>query len=123
MDWTATSFIGSRHSPPSIDSRGSKTILRHRTRRLREAGLFGRNPIEKSLITANNRKFGIDEIKSVQCPFGTRYHPRRRLPTVKSGSGAVSVHGSFCCKEVDPIHLTEGNMDSKIYFNITETVF
>ncbi|PIO66827.1 hypothetical protein TELCIR_11445, partial [Teladorsagia circumcincta] len=67
--------------------------------------------------------FGTDEIKFVQHPSSIRYHPRHRLPTMKSGSFAVTVHGSFCDKEVGLFHHIEGGMDFKIYFNIMETVF
>ncbi|PIO60905.1 hypothetical protein TELCIR_17588, partial [Teladorsagia circumcincta] len=66
--------------------------------------------------------FGTDEIKFVQHPPSTRYHPRHQLPTVKSGSFAVTVHASFCGKEVGPLHHIEGDMDFKIYFGIMETV-
>ncbi|PIO70250.1 hypothetical protein TELCIR_07902 [Teladorsagia circumcincta] len=66
--------------------------------------------------------FGTDEIKFVQHPSSTRSHPRHRPQTVKSGRLAVTVHGSFCGKEVVPFHHIEGDMDFKIYFNIMETV-
>ncbi|PIO71363.1 hypothetical protein TELCIR_06740 [Teladorsagia circumcincta] len=66
--------------------------------------------------------FGADVNEFVRRPVSARHHPRHRLPTVKSGSFAVTVHGSFCGKEVIPFHHIEGNMDFKIYFNIMETV-
>ncbi|PIO62280.1 hypothetical protein TELCIR_16172 [Teladorsagia circumcincta] len=62
------------------------------------------------------------EFKFVRRPVGTRYHPRYQLPTVKSGGGAVMVHGSFSGKGVGPLHRIEGNMDSEMYLNIMETV-
>ncbi|PIO53541.1 hypothetical protein TELCIR_25119 [Teladorsagia circumcincta] len=54
-------------------------------------------------------------------PVSTRYHPKHRQQ--KSGSFlTVTVHGSFCGKEVGPIQHIEGDIDFKIYFNIMETV-
>nr|CDJ94887.1 Transposase domain containing protein [Haemonchus contortus] len=120
-------------------------------RRLREAGLFGRHPAKKPLISAKNRKarldwaqahkswtvrlwrkviwndesklslFETDGIKFVRRPVGTRYHPSYQLPTVKGGGGSVMVHGSFCGKGVGPLHLIEGKMDAKMCLNIMET--
>ncbi|PIO56972.1 hypothetical protein TELCIR_21627 [Teladorsagia circumcincta] len=66
--------------------------------------------------------FGEVVIKFVRRPVGTRHHPRHRLPTVKSGTFAATVHSNFCGKEVGPFHHIEGAMDFKIYFNIMETV-
>ncbi|PIO56584.1 hypothetical protein TELCIR_22016 [Teladorsagia circumcincta] len=65
---------------------------------------------------------GTDGIKFVDRPGGNRYYPRHRLPTVKSGRGSVTVHGSFCDKGVGPFGLIEGNTGFKIYINIIETV-
>ncbi|PIO69633.1 hypothetical protein TELCIR_08537 [Teladorsagia circumcincta] len=110
--------------------------------------LFGHHPVKKPLITAGGREalsmglcsqkqrwqkvdwndeskfllFEMDEIEFVQHPSSTRYHPRHRLLTVKSGSLAVTVHGSFCGEEVGPFHHNEGDMDFKTYLNIMETV-
>ncbi|XGW29485.1 hypothetical protein V3C99_008926 [Haemonchus contortus] len=83
-------------------------------RRLREAGLFGRRPAKKPLISAKNRKarldwahahknwtvqqwrkviwsdeskfllYGTDGITFVRRSIGTRYHPSYQLPTVKN---------------------------------------
>ncbi|PIO59738.1 hypothetical protein TELCIR_18789 [Teladorsagia circumcincta] len=54
--------------------------------------------------------------------YRTRYHPRHRLPTVKSGSIAVTVHGSFSGEEFGPFHHIKGDMDFKIYINNMEAV-
>nr|CDJ92824.1 Transposase domain containing protein [Haemonchus contortus] len=136
----------SRDSARNIDARRTELIFERR--RLREAGLFGRHPAKKPLISAKNRKarlgwaqahkswtvrlwrkrgesklslFETDEIKFVRRPVGTRYHPSYQLPTVKGGGGSVMVHGSFCGKGVGPLHLIEGKMDAKMCLNIMET--
>nr|CDJ94577.1 Transposase domain containing protein [Haemonchus contortus] len=131
---------------------GPNPFLSTVQRRLREAGLFGRRPAKKPLISAKNRKarldwahahknwtvqqwrkviwsdgskfllFGTDGIKFVRRPIGTRYHPRYQLPTVKGGGGSVMVHGRFCGKGVCPLQRIEGKMDAKMYLNIMETV-
>ncbi|PIO68022.1 hypothetical protein TELCIR_10210, partial [Teladorsagia circumcincta] len=52
------------------------------------------------VVDAEDEKlFGTDEIRFVRRSVGTTYHPRHRLPAVKSGSFAVTVHASFCGKE------------------------
>uniref|UniRef100_A0A7I4YB81 Transposable element Tcb1 transposase n=1 Tax=Haemonchus contortus TaxID=6289 RepID=A0A7I4YB81_HAECO len=121
-------------------------------RRLREAGLFGRRPVKKPLISAKNCKvrldwaqaqknwtvqqwrkviwsdeskfllLGTDGIKFVRRPVDTRYHPSCQLPTVKGGGGSVMVRGSSCGKGVGPLHRTEGKVDAKMYLNIMKTV-
>ncbi|XGW08904.1 hypothetical protein V3C99_011316 [Haemonchus contortus] len=109
------------------------------------AGLFGRRPAEKPLISAKNFKARLDwahahkkwtiqqwrkviwsdeskfllfRVKFVQLPVGTRCHPGYQMPTVKGGVGSVMVHGSFYGEGVGPLHMIMGKMDSEMYLNI-----
>ncbi|PIO65608.1 hypothetical protein TELCIR_12707 [Teladorsagia circumcincta] len=45
--------------------------------------------------------FGTDGAKFVRHRVGTRYHPRHRLPTVKSGSSAVTIYDELECEVKD----------------------
>jgi transposase len=121
-------------------------------RRLNNAGLFGRRPCKKPLISAKNRKarvefakahknwtaadwskvlwsdeskyllFGTDGIKYVRRPLNTRFNPQYQLPTVKHGGGSIMVWGCFSRDGVGPIHRIEGIMEQVMYKNIISDI-
>lgn len=121
-------------------------------RRLQAAGLNGRRPVKKPLISAKNRKarvefakehlewtadqwkniiwsdeskfslFGSDGPAYVRRPIGTRFDPRYQLPTVKHGGGNVMVWGCFSAQGVGPLHRIDGIMNKEMYMSILEDV-
>lgn len=121
-------------------------------RRLRDAGLNGRRPVRKPLISAKNRKarlefahrhlnwtvqqwksvlwsdeskfslFGSDGMAYVRRPKCSRYLQKYQLPTVKHGGGSVMVWGAFSAKGVSPLHRIEGIMDRHKYIGILQNV-
>jgi Transposase len=121
-------------------------------RRLNNAGLFGRRPVKKPLISSKNRiarvdfakkhqnrsaadwskvlwsdvskflLFGSDEINYFRRGINQRYDPKHQLPTVKHGGGSIMVCEWFSCDGLGPIHRIEGIMDQFVYKNIISDV-
>lgn len=135
----------STHSSIQVSS---KTVQR----RLISAGLNGRRPAKKPLISIKNRRarlefakthlswnledwkkvifsdeskfllFGSDGISYVRRPEGKRFHPKYQLPTVKHGGGSVMVWGCFSHDRIGPLHLIEQIMDKNVYRDILNDV-
>ncbi|XGW04344.1 hypothetical protein V3C99_015479, partial [Haemonchus contortus] len=129
-------------------SDGTNISRRTVARRLNAAGLIGRRPAKKPLISPKNRKarvefarrhqhwtsnewskvlftdeskfnlFGSDGIKYVRRPSGERYNPRYTKPTVKHGGGSVMVYGAFSFHGMGPILRIEGTMTGQSYANM-----
>lgn len=121
-------------------------------RRLCDAGLHGRRPVTKPLISKKNRLarlkfatehvgwtpqqwaeviwtdeskfllFGSDGRTYVRRPVGTRYDVRYQVPSVEHGGGSVMLWGCFSSRGMGPIHRVNGIMDRNVYLNILETV-
>lgn len=117
-------------------------------RRLNHAGLFGRRPSRKPLISHKNRMnrlkfakehlhwtsanwskvlwsdeskfnlFSSDGISHVRRPKNQRNHIRYIVPTVKHGGGSVMVWGCFSRDGVGPLFHIEGKMDAIKYGSI-----
>ena len=117
-------------------------------RRLAEAGLHGRRPSKKPLISAKNRKarlafalahqhwtqedwskvlwsdeskfnlFSSDGIKYVRRPVNRRNDVRYQVPTIKHGGGSVMVWGCFSNKGVGPLVRIDGIIDQLVYREI-----
>ncbi|CAD6200157.1 unnamed protein product [Caenorhabditis auriculariae] len=128
-------------SPPSVS-----TVKR----RLNAAGIMGRRPVKKPLISEKNRAarvkwakehlnwtrqdwnkilwsdeskfllFGSDGIQWVRRPIGFRYHPKYQLPTVKHGGGSCMVWGAFSGSGIGPLHRVNGIMDKHVYKDILQ---
>ncbi|CAD6197481.1 unnamed protein product [Caenorhabditis auriculariae] len=128
-------------SPPSVS-----TVKR----RLNAAGITGRRPVKKPLISEKNRAarvkwakehlnwtrrdwnkilwsdeskfllFGSDGIQWVRRPIGSRYHPKYQLPTVKHGGGSCMVWGAFSGSGIGPLHRVNGIMDKHVYKDILQ---
>ncbi|CAD6189707.1 unnamed protein product [Caenorhabditis auriculariae] len=128
-------------SPPSVS-----TVKR----RLNAAGIMGRRPVKKPLISEKNRAarvkwakehlnwtrqdwnkilwsdeskfllFGSDGIQWVRRPIGSRYHPKYQLPTVKHGGGSCMVWGAFSGSGIGPLHRVNGIMDKHVYKDILQ---
>lgn len=121
-------------------------------RRLRAAGLHGRRPVKKPLISHKNRKarlefarrhlhwtrhqwenilwsdeskfmlFGSDGATFVRRPVNTRYSQKYQIPTVKHGGGSLMVWGCFSGHGVGPLFRINGIMNKEKYLNILETI-
>lgn len=119
-------------------------------RRLGAAGLPGRRPVKKPLISKKNRAarmkfakehvhwksedwhrvlfsdeskfclFGSDGIRYVRRPDGCRFHAQYQLPTVKYGGGSVLVWGCFHAGGIGPLRRIRGIMDKNVYVDILE---
>ena len=117
-------------------------------RRLVDAGLFGRRPVKKPLISKKNRTarlefakahvnwteqqwntilwsdeskfnlFGSDGTCYVRRPVRKRLDKKYQWPTVKHGGGNIMVWGCFSSSGTGPIVKIEGKMDKKVYKNI-----
>ncbi|CAD6199338.1 unnamed protein product [Caenorhabditis auriculariae] len=128
-------------SPPSVS-----TVKR----RLNAAGIMGRRPVKKPLISEKNRVarvkwakehlnwtrrdwnkilwsdeskfllFGSDGIQWVRRPIGSRYHPKYQLPTVKHGGGSCMVWGAFSGSGIGPLHRVNGIKDKHVYKDILQ---
>ncbi|KAK6016493.1 transposase [Ostertagia ostertagi] len=120
-------------------------------RRLQAAGLNGRRPAKKPLISEKNRgarvrwaqehigwtrqqwnnvlfsdesKFnlmGSDGIKYIRRPLGRRFDPLYQLPTVKHGGGNVMIWGCFSGHGIGPLRQIHGDLDRYGYEDILET--
>lgn len=119
-------------------------------RRLLDAGLHGRRPARKPLVSAKNKSirlqwakkyrkwpktnwdrviwsdesrfflFGNDSRGFVRRPSGTRFDPQYQVATVKHGGGSIMVWGCFTRNGVGPLVRIEGNMDRFMYRDILE---
>uniref|UniRef100_A0A8R1E1D3 HTH_Tnp_Tc3_2 domain-containing protein n=1 Tax=Caenorhabditis japonica TaxID=281687 RepID=A0A8R1E1D3_CAEJA len=119
-------------------------------RRLQVAGLHGRRPVKKPLVSLKNRKarvkwakqhlswgprewanhiwsneskfnmFGTDGIQWIRHPIGSRYAPQYQCPTVKHGGGSVMVWGCFSDTSMGPLKIIVGTMDRYVYEDIME---
>lgn len=119
-------------------------------RRLHAAGLNGRVPVKKPLISKKNRAarlrfarihqhwriadwkkvlwsdeskfnlFGSDGKRYIRRPKNTRFHPRYQLPTVKHGGGSAMVWGCFHYGGVGPLVPINGIMDRFVYRDILQ---
>ncbi|CAO4387042.1 unnamed protein product [Caenorhabditis nigoni] len=128
-------------SPPSV-----ATVKR----RLNAAGIMGRRPAKKPLITKKNRAarvkvakdhlnwtrqdwnkvlwsdeskfllFGSDGIQWIRRPVGSRYDPKYQLPTVKHGGGSCIVWGAFSGTGMGPLHRVKGIMNQHVYKDILQ---
>lgn len=117
-------------------------------RRLKEAGLNGRRPSKKPLISKKNRiarlkfckerlhwtekewskvlwsdeskynLFSSDGIRFVRRPVNERNKVRYQVPTIKHGGGSVMVWGCFSRDCVGPLHRINGIMDRFVYEEI-----
>ncbi|KAK6765559.1 hypothetical protein RB195_025460 [Necator americanus] len=120
-------------------------------RLLQDAGLNGRRPAKKPLISKKNRvarvkwtkehigwtrqqwnkvlfsdesKFnlmGSGGIKYVRRPAGKRFYPMYQLPTVKHGGGNNMLWGCFSSHGVGPPRQIHGSLDRYGYEKILET--
>lgn len=134
-------------SPPGAPVASLTTIRR----RLQAAGLHGRRPVKKPMISKKNRTlrlvwarehkdwtaadwsrvlwsdeskfmlFGSDGINWIRRPEGSRYDPKYQLPTIKHGGGSVMVWSCFSAKGVGPLHRVVGILDRFGYEDILET--
>ncbi|VDO70311.1 unnamed protein product [Haemonchus placei] len=114
-------------------------------RRLNSAGIYGRRPAKKPLITMKNRRarvdfarrylkwtsadwgnvlftdeskfnlFGSDGIRFARRPRNERYNPRYTRPTVKHGGGSVMVYGAISMNGMGPFLKISGVMTGKSY--------
>uniref|UniRef100_A0A8R1HTD6 HTH_Tnp_Tc3_2 domain-containing protein n=1 Tax=Caenorhabditis japonica TaxID=281687 RepID=A0A8R1HTD6_CAEJA len=119
-------------------------------RRLQVAGLHGRRPVKKPLVSLKNRKvrvewakqhlswgprewanhiwsdeskfnlFGTDGIQWIRRHIGSRYAPQYQCPTVKHGVGSVMVWGCFSDTSMGPLKRIVGTMDRYVYEDILE---
>ena len=131
---------------------GLRVSSRTVQRRLCSAGLNGRRPVKKPLISLKNKQhrlewakervgwtaeqwrkvlwsdeskfnlFGNDGIQYVRRPVGTRYDVQYQLPTVKHGGGSVMVWGAFHAGKIGPLYRIHGKMDRFVFKNILKNV-
>uniref|UniRef100_A0A8R1E7E6 Tc1-like transposase DDE domain-containing protein n=1 Tax=Caenorhabditis japonica TaxID=281687 RepID=A0A8R1E7E6_CAEJA len=141
-------------SPASTKSEPSyshiRLLLLGLRRRLQVAGLHGRRPVKKPLVSLKNWKarvewakqhlswgprewanhiwsdeskfnlFGTDSIQWIRRPIGSRYAPQYQCPTVKHGGGSVMVWGCFCDTSMGPLKKIVKTMDRYVYKDILE---
>uniref|UniRef100_A0A8R1DUH2 DDE_3 domain-containing protein n=2 Tax=Caenorhabditis japonica TaxID=281687 RepID=A0A8R1DUH2_CAEJA len=89
-------------------------------RRLQVAGLHGRRPVKKPLVSLKNRKSRVGWAKQ-HLSWGPReYAPRYQCPTVKHGGGSVMVWGCFSDTSMGPLNRIVGTMDRYVYEDILE---
>jgi transposase len=136
-----------------LTAHGSKLSVTSIKRRLLDAGLYGRHPVKKPLISEKNRLarlrfakqhlhwsindwkkvvwtdeskfllFGSDGINYVRRPIGQRFNPKYQLPTIKHGGGSVMLWGAFHGYGLGPLHRINGIMNTEDYLNILQNVF
>uniref|UniRef100_A0A8R1IFP1 HTH_Tnp_Tc3_2 domain-containing protein n=1 Tax=Caenorhabditis japonica TaxID=281687 RepID=A0A8R1IFP1_CAEJA len=120
----------------------NKPVPSRRTirRRLQVAGLHGRRPVKKPLVSLKNREacvgwtkqhlswgprewanhiwsdeskfnmFGTDGIQWIRRPIGSRFAPQYQCPTVKHGGGSVMVWGCFSDTSMGSLKRIVGTM-------------
>uniref|UniRef100_A0A8R1HJX2 HTH_Tnp_Tc3_2 domain-containing protein n=1 Tax=Caenorhabditis japonica TaxID=281687 RepID=A0A8R1HJX2_CAEJA len=103
-------------------------------RRLQVAGLHGRRPVKKQLVSLKNRKARVEWAKQ-HLSWGPRewanhiwsdelkfkiYAPQYQCPTVKHGGGSVMVWGCFSDTSMGLLKIIFGTMDRYVYEDILE---
>uniref|UniRef100_A0A8R1I4B6 G_PROTEIN_RECEP_F1_2 domain-containing protein n=2 Tax=Caenorhabditis japonica TaxID=281687 RepID=A0A8R1I4B6_CAEJA len=141
----------STDNPVSVTS-PNEPVPSRRTirRRLQVAGLHGRRPVKKPLVSLKNRTarvewakqhlswgprewanhiwsdeskfnlFGTDGIQWIRRPIGSRYAPQYQCPTVKHEGGSVMVWGCFPDTSMGPLKRIVGTMGRYVYEDILE---
>uniref|UniRef100_A0A8R1IVC7 HTH_Tnp_Tc3_2 domain-containing protein n=1 Tax=Caenorhabditis japonica TaxID=281687 RepID=A0A8R1IVC7_CAEJA len=89
-------------------------------RRLQVAGLHGRRPVKKPLVSLKNRKARVKWAKQ-HLSWGPReYAPQYQCPTVKHGGGSVMVWGCFSDTSMGSLKRIVGTMYRYVYEDILE---
>ncbi|GBN13448.1 Transposable element Tcb1 transposase, partial [Araneus ventricosus] len=129
-----------------------KPSVRTIRRRLQAAGLNGRRPVKKPMISTKNRKarvewtkahkyltkkecedvlcsdeskymlFGKNGIQWIRRPQDTRFNPKYQIPTMKHGGGNVIVWGCVSRLGMCPLRRIHGIMDKFQYEYILENI-
>uniref|UniRef100_A0A8R1I9E5 HTH_Tnp_Tc3_2 domain-containing protein n=1 Tax=Caenorhabditis japonica TaxID=281687 RepID=A0A8R1I9E5_CAEJA len=87
-------------------------------RRLQVAGLHGRRPVKKPLVSLKNRKARVKWAKQ-HLSWGPReYAPQYQCPMVKHGGGSVMVWGCFSDTSMGPLKRIVGTMNRYVYEDI-----
>uniref|UniRef100_A0A8R1HZF7 HTH_Tnp_Tc3_2 domain-containing protein n=1 Tax=Caenorhabditis japonica TaxID=281687 RepID=A0A8R1HZF7_CAEJA len=100
----------------------NEPVLSRRTirRRLQVAGLHGRRPVKKPLVSLKNRKARVEWAEQ-HLSWGPReYAPQYQCPTVKHGGGSVMVWGCFFDTSMGPLRRIVGTVDRYVYEDILE---